>query len=141
MKTLYILLSLLSSWAMADTSLDCDEVYTTLDVNRCMAQEVEAAEQTMASYLAASLERYEEDDVVVASINAAQQQWIAYRDAHCRAVYDLWRDGTIRGAMMLGCQLQTTHERTQTLWRNYLTYMDSTPPVLPEPKPLPSKSH
>ena len=141
MKSLLVLLSLLSSVAMADQALDCDHVITTNDINTCKAQEVAEAEQTMQTYLDASLERFAKDEVVVTAIHSAQQQWIAYRDAHCGAVYDLWREGTIRGAMLLGCKLRITHERTHALWRNYLTYMDSTPPLLPEPSPLPIKQY
>ena len=40
----------------------------------------------------------------------------------------------VRWAAYLGCKIALTQARTHWLWRNWLTYMDSTPPILPEPK-------
>ena len=56
-----------------------------------------------------------------------------YRDAECGAVYDYWSGGTIRGTEQLACQIDLTRRHTHTIWRLWLTYMDSTPPLLPEP--------
>ena len=49
------------------------------------------------------------------------------------SVYTQWRDGAIRGIMAISCKTKLTKQRTHDLWENFLTYMDSTPPVLPEP--------
>ncbi|MDE0552455.1 hypothetical protein OU793_24315, partial [Vibrio sp. VP6] len=57
----------------------------------------------------------------------------AYMSSHCDSVYTQWRDGTIRGVMAISCKTKLTKQRTHELWENFLTYMDSTPPVLPEP--------
>lgn len=51
----------------------------------------------------------------------------------CDAVYEWWREGTVRGAMALGCEIRVTKARTMTIWRNWLTYPDRSPPLLPEP--------
>jgi len=50
-------------------------------------------------------------------------------------LYDWWKGGTIRGAMTLGCRTRITEARTLEVWRNWLTYVDSTPPILPRPTP------
>ena len=43
--------------------------------------------------------------------------------------------GTIRGLKFLKCQIILTQEHAHTIWREYLRYEDSTPPILPEPPP------
>ncbi|RYV01964.1 hypothetical protein SOPP22_11995 [Shewanella sp. OPT22] len=124
----------------AENTLDCDKAWTTIDINRCMSKDLNVAEQKMDKYLSKSKERYSEDSVILKSIDEAQNKWLEYRNSHCGSVYDVWRDGTIRGAMSLGCKLELTHQRTKVIWAAYLTYMDSTKPILPEPKEYKPKS-
>lgn len=68
-----------------------------------------------------------------AYLSASQAAWTAYARIECEGVDDSFKDGSIRTAMFLGCMIKMTHERTRIIWRNHLTYADSTPPVLPEP--------
>ena len=67
----------------------------------------------------------------------AETLWTSYREAECGAVYDYWRAGTIRTSMELTCEIDLTQRHTHTVWSEWLTYMDSTPPILPEPKLAP----
>lgn len=113
--------------------IDCERALSTLEINDCAAMELQALEATLARYLDASRARHAEDPVAVASLDEAQQAWLAYQNAHCGAVYDLWRGGSIRNTMSIECAKALTRARTHELWRTYLTFMDSTPPVLPEP--------
>ena len=64
---------------------------------------------------------------------SSQAAWAAYARIVCEGVNDAFKDGSIHTAMFLGCMIEMTHERTRVIWRNHLTYVDSTPPVLPEP--------
>ncbi|TOB51174.1 lysozyme inhibitor LprI family protein, partial [Vibrio parahaemolyticus] len=84
-------------------------------------------------YLNTSFEHNSHDPELTAAIKLAQQDWQAYMSSHCDSVYTQWRDGTIRGIMAISCKTKLTKQRTHELWENFLTYMDSTPPVLPEP--------
>ncbi|TGG90630.1 DUF1311 domain-containing protein [Natronospirillum operosum] len=130
------LILLLTLGLMAATSadeLDCDKAVTTPDVNHCAGLELQAAEDTMAEYLAASLERHGDDPETVAAIRQAQVSWQAYRDDHCGSVFTYWRGGTIRTVMSITCSERLTRQRTHDLWISFLTHMDSAPPVLPEP--------
>ncbi|MCZ4308172.1 DUF1311 domain-containing protein [Vibrio atlanticus] len=113
---------------------------TTLDINHCAAIELESAQVELEQYLEASFEHNAYDEELVTSIKAAQESWLAYMSAHCDSVYTQWRDGTIRGVMALSCKIRLTKQRTHEVWANFLTYMDSTPAVLPEPKLLKSTS-
>lgn len=130
-RVLWLALALGATAAADD--LDCKNAITTPDINHCAGLELSAAEDVMAEYLAASRERVSYDAELVAAIEEAQEAWLAYRRAHCGSVYTQWRDGTIRTVMSLTCSERLTRQRTHDLWTSFLTYMDSTPPVLPEP--------
>lgn len=124
--------------ALADEGVvDCENAMNTIEINHCAAIELESAQAELDKYLAASFEHNVYDAELVASIKKAQESWQAYMTAHCDSVYTQWRDGSIRGIMALSCKTTLTKQRTHEVWANFLTYMDSTPPVLPEPKLAP----
>ncbi|UXZ54706.1 DUF1311 domain-containing protein [Halomonas sp. 7T] len=123
--------------AMAeDKPLDCDNAMTTLDINQCVAVQLESAQTELSQYVEASVNHHADDPELVTAIEHSQQAWEAYATAHCDAVHAQWRDGSIRGVMALTCKTQLTQQRTHTVWASFLTYMDSTTPVLPEPNRL-----
>ncbi|WP_188637690.1 lysozyme inhibitor LprI family protein [Vreelandella lutescens] len=123
--------------AMAEeSSLDCDHAMTTLDINQCTAVQLESAQSELSQYVEASVNHHVDDPELLAAIEDSQQAWEAYAAAHCDAVHTQWREGSIRGVMALTCKTQLTQQRTHTVWESFLTYMDSTPPVLPEPSRL-----
>ncbi|NOH94374.1 DUF1311 domain-containing protein [Vibrio sp. AIC-3] len=113
--------------------VDCENAMNTIEINHCAAIELESAQAELDKYLAASFEHNAYDAQLVASIKKAQESWQAYMTAHCDSAYTQWRDGSIRGVMALSCKTTLTKQRTHEVWANFLTYMDSTPPVLPEP--------
>lgn len=112
---------------------DCENAMSTLDINQCAGIEQETAKREMHRYLAKSLEHHREDAELVAAIKKSQAAWQKYAKAHCDSVYTLWRDGTIRGVMSISCKTRLIRTRTHELWSDYLTFMDSSEPVLPEP--------
>ncbi|MEZ8107926.1 lysozyme inhibitor LprI family protein [Vibrio splendidus] len=133
-----VLLTCLPLLASAsDDAIDCENAMNTIEINQCAAIELESAQAELDKYLAASFEHNAYDAELVASIKKAQESWQAYMSAHCNSVYTQWRDGSIRGLMALSCKTTLTKQRTHEVWANFLTYMDSTPPVLPEPKLAP----
>lgn len=134
-KSMFILLVSLSFLATAaDEELDCANALNTIEINQCALIELESAQAVLAQYLAASFEHNANDPELIESIKIAQKDWQVYMSSHCNSVYTQWRDGTIRGVMSLSCKTKLTKQRTHEVWSNFLTYMDSTPPVLPEPK-------
>ncbi|MEZ8692631.1 lysozyme inhibitor LprI family protein [Vibrio splendidus] len=133
-----VLLTCLPLLASAsDDVIDCENAMNTIEINQCAAIELESAQAELDKYLTASFEHNAYDADLVASIKKAQESWQAYMSAHCSSVYTQWRDGSIRGLMALSCKTTLTKQRTHEVWANFLTYMDSTPPVLPEPKLAP----
>lgn len=134
MKKLFIvLLSVYSINALSD-DIDCNKAISTLDINYCAGVELEKAQSILNKYLNKSKEHNKGDPKLIKSIVSAQQAWLLYEKAHCDAIYTQWRGGTIRGVMFLSCKTKLTKQRTHEIWSNFLTYMDSTPPILPEPK-------
>ncbi|MEC6795592.1 lysozyme inhibitor LprI family protein [Photobacterium sp. S4TG1] len=135
MKKLWVIsVLMLSGSAMASTqTLNCDEAYSTLEINQCAEDKLNIAEQQLQVYLAQSLYQNSTDKALIDAINTAQKQWLLYRKTECNAVYTQWRQGTIRGMMTLSCQLTLTQQRALTLWHNYLRLIDGSAALLPKP--------
>jgi uncharacterized protein YecT (DUF1311 family) len=122
---------LLFALALADP---CADAKTTVEMNTCLARSSNAAEVEMNRYLGAARKRATADGAAVArAFDEAQARWLAFRKGECDAVYAHWQGGTIRGTMLLTCRIALTQVRTHWLWKTWLTYPDSTPPILPEP--------
>jgi uncharacterized protein YecT (DUF1311 family) len=128
---LFIFLPLCS---FGEEKIDCEKAITTIEINVCAKKEADRAYLTMENYLDKAKERYSSEKAVIDSLNKSQEAWLAYRKVHCDAVFEQWSGGTIRGAMFAGCMLRLTKLRTHVIWQDYLTYMDTTEPLLPEPK-------
>ena len=130
-----ILLALTSHIHSTEKELNCTKAYATPDINHCEYLKVVEAEKILQSYINKSSERYSPQKDFDAHMEASQETWLKYREAQCDAVYNLWISGTIRGLMALQCKLDLTKKRTHDIWVTYLTYMDSTPAILPNPYP------
>ncbi|MGH1484880.1 MAG: lysozyme inhibitor LprI family protein [Cellvibrionaceae bacterium] len=134
MKKYFFLLLALPLSLFGEEKIDCETAYTTIEVNICIKQEADRAHSGLEKYLAKAKARFSSEADVVETLNKSQESWLAYREAHCNAVYEQWSGGTIRGAMFGSCLLRLTKLRTHVIWQDYLSYMDSTKPLLPEPK-------
>ncbi|MGN6376510.1 MAG: lysozyme inhibitor LprI family protein [Sphingomonas sp.] len=126
--------------AAANVVDPCDSD-TTIQINACLAAKRDAADAELKRYLAAARERLAQNDdpavraeQLTTGFDASQIAWAAYRQAACDTVYRYWQGGTIRAAQALQCQIDLTHARTRFVWQTFLTYPDSAPPILPEPK-------
>ena len=116
----------------------------TIEINECQAAKLAKAEAELKRYLAAARKRLQSDAAddagaakALAGFDRIQTAWVAYRDGECGALYDYWSSGTIRTSIELTCEIDLTRQRTHTVWSLWLTYMDSTPPMLPEPRVAP----
>ena len=123
-------------------SLDCTRAMTTPEINACGALDLDRETARMERYLETARQRAVDMDAAstghdathqTAYLSSTQAAWTAYAEIACAGVYDQWKGGTIRTVMGLGCRIAMTRERTRVVWRDYLTYADSTPPILPEP--------
>ncbi len=116
---------------------------STPEINACLEQDLAAEDARMERYLTAARELARTSDEQPRSLGgpsaqrgflaASQVVWTAYARVVCEGVDDRFKDGSIHTAMFLGCMIDMTLERTRVIWRTYLSHMDATPPVLPEP--------
>ena len=113
----------------------CPDAETTLAMHECFGALLERAEAKMQLYLDAALARIEGQDAQTFLVQSTQEGFKAYRGGECGGVHEQYAGGSIRNVMYLDCAITLTDQRTHTIWQNWLTYMDSTPPLLPEPGP------
>ncbi len=99
-----------------------------------MGKKLDDANAVLGRYLAAAQARIDKDFGSKPNLKAAQEAWARYRDLECGDVFDLWAQGTYRTIADSECMLRLTRQRTHEVWQSYLTYQDSTPPLLREPK-------
>ncbi len=114
-------------------SYDCDG--TTVAINDCLGDVSDRAKLRQARYLEAALGSNDNDSALADQIRESDIAFNLYRDRECLAVYEAWKEGSIRNAMTLRCLIRLTDQRTHDIWRNWLTYQDSSDPILPEPAP------
>ena len=132
--TMVIVINVISPLPVVNAIDPCVDAKTTIEMNQCIFDQVKAAEAELKRYLEESRRRLAGDPKTLAALEESQKAWLAFREAHCGAIYQYWREGTIRGSMEGNCLLDQTWRRTHDLWEAYLAFMDSTQPVLPEPK-------
>ena len=130
MKT-FIVICLLCHTVLFATECNKDD-QTTYGLMDCQKVEIEKYTKKMNTYFAKALQ-IQEDKELITMMKEAQTKWVAYEDAHCSAVYQRWIGGTISGLMSGSCSLRLIKRRTHDIWEEYLTYMDSSKPILPEP--------
>ena len=116
---------------------------TTPEVDACGAEYAGRADRELTRYVAAARKRLMDEARensnpqasrdALTGLDASQKTWEAFRKAECEAVYSWWSQGTIRGAMYQGCMQSLTKSRTQQVWETWLSFEDSTPPLMPKP--------
>ncbi|MFZ6640082.1 lysozyme inhibitor LprI family protein [Undibacterium sp. TC4M20W] len=111
----------------------CATAKNTQEEAQCMTAEVSKADKKLQTYLQAAKSRIDRTPDVKLNLDNAQKSWEQYRSAHCGDVYTYWAQGSVRYRQSAQCQLDLTQNRTHDVWQAYLTYADSTPPVLPRP--------
>ena len=120
-------------WHIVLFATECNKNdQTTYGLMDCQKVEIEKYTKKMNIYFAKALQ-IQEDKELINMMKKAQTKWVAYEDAECSAVYQKWVDGTIRGLMGGSCSIKLIKRRTHDIWEEYLTYMDSSKPILPEP--------
>lgn len=83
-------LALAAAPALAqDASSDAcwDKAVTQRDMTDCAARDMDAAEMQMNTLYAIVLDKFRGDPETLGKIRAAQQAWLAFREAHVAAIY------------------------------------------------------
>jgi uncharacterized protein YecT (DUF1311 family) len=134
MNVKYLIVTILFLPSVALAADPCSNAKNTIEINECTSNRVAGAEKELARYLAKSLENISDQPQSVQALKKAQASWLQFRKDHCDAIYEMWAGGTTSAAMRGNCVIEQTQRRTHDLWKEYLTFMDSTPALLPEPK-------
>ncbi len=98
----------------------------TTDIVACLQKRLEPAKEAMARELAEIHRLGADERSDMTALDAAQEAWRHFVDVDCKAVYEHWSAGTIRGPMTVGCELAHTRARTCALWETYLAHMATT---------------
>lgn len=115
---------------------------TTIGANDCLRTKRAQVEAIEDKYVSAVHQRIEaETDSptghVQKTLNAFDAENIAWGtliNKASQATATDWEGGTIRGIMGGEREIELVELRIHNQWENWLTFMDSTPAVLPEPK-------
>jgi len=121
--SLPLLLSAIACSAYAQTSDPCKTQSNTVEINQCARQTLETKDRElneMYKHLLNSLvSQAKEAQVEYAEVRKmlqeAQRSWVKFRDADCNAKLSLWEQGSIRGAIYLGCLIERTEQRINEL--------------------------
>ncbi|MEP1420869.1 MAG: DUF6265 family protein [Erythrobacter sp.] len=111
---------------------DCADL-TMRGLEQCFLEKGALIEQRHAAYLESAKARHGDDPDLVEAIDKSEAAFREYRDAECSAVYESYGNGSIRVLENVLCSNKLTQRRTHTVWQHWLTFMDSSPPILPEP--------
>lgn len=113
------------------------------EIKVCAGDDLEREEARMQQYFEVAAARANERDEgsveygprtrQAAWLSESQEAWKAYADVRCAGVRETTSGGTMGGLGYTWCMTDMTRQRTHDIWADYLTYWDSTPPVLPEP--------
>ena len=113
--------------------------WSTIEMAQCMDKKIEQATVRLRVYRTRAVTRFrdeEHDPSTARAIEDAGVAFEAYQKLYCGAVYERWREGSIRYAMHQSCTLLTIDEETHRVWRDFLGFIqDDRAPLLPEPKP------
>ncbi|NJC37044.1 uncharacterized protein YecT (DUF1311 family) [Xanthomonas arboricola] len=134
MRLLFVLLMLPGSSSLHAAEL-CRDLQTTPESNACWNEQVGIAQARLDDYLATARDRAVSTLGIAAdAFDNAQTAWTTYRDLQCGNVQTRWRDATVRPAKVARCIVDLDDQRAHDLWKHYLTYIDRTPSIRPEPE-------
>lgn len=103
-------------------ALDCANAVSTVDMNACAVEDQKKVEQELndtyrkvLGLMPAAVGEGPRKVNPKTSLVAAQRVWVKFREADCKAVYELWSDGSARDLQRLGCMKAHAVARTQQL--------------------------
>lgn len=113
----------------------------TIEMNQCSMTIVNQLKAIEGKYVQAIYTRinsdYKDDpetlNELLVYIDEENKAWDDLINAASESTYTYWKGGTIRGVMGSGRKINLMKYRIHNQWQSWLTYMDSSPAVLPEP--------
>ncbi|MCL1500597.1 DUF1311 domain-containing protein [Xanthomonas nasturtii] len=112
----------------------CVDLQTTAESNACWVKEVAIAQARLDDYLGVARERAVTTLGVAAdAFDNAQTAWANYAALQCGNVRQRWGTASVAAAKAASCMVDLNDQRAHDLWKAYLTYVDRTPSIKPEP--------
>ena len=107
----------------ASEQLDCNKAISTIDVNKCLDNNFNAADKKLNSIysdLMTQLNFVEQEvnipnNTLIKSLKHAQRKWIKYRDDNCEFHSNLAYGGTGMSTYYINCKYKMTTERANEL--------------------------
>lgn len=106
----------------ADPATECGGS-SQVEIGACVAETLQRVDETVDIYLGFAMRSAEELDnatgraVTAAALGAAQQAWLAYRDAHCDYVGATFGGGSGTGIGIDSCKIELGRDRAEDLMR------------------------
>lgn len=117
----------------SQTDSVCQSSKNTIDDTNCLSAEIGKKIEKLKKYISTAQKQekdiYGSDDELVET----QKLWEGYVKKHCGYIYSR-QNGSARYRESAECTIRLYDERIYEIWKSYIAYFDSTPPVLPDPK-------
>jgi len=97
---------------------------TTYEMRMCLSKIHEKSDAELNAVYRSALKKfggYSKPNRHLENLRKAERHWIAYRDAQCKAQYDLFEGGTGGPLEELSCLIEMTNQRSAELKRVYLS--------------------
>ena len=94
---------------------------TTYDMSVCLSKIYERSDAELNTVYRDVLRQFSDSKRHTENLRVSERRWIAYRDAQCKAQYDLFEGGTGGPLENLRCLIEMTHQRTAKLKQVYLS--------------------
>jgi uncharacterized protein YecT (DUF1311 family) len=98
---------------LAKNGKDCVQAHTQYEDTACTAQTAEAANRSLAIFFDNLNSILPKD--AQSTLLETQKAWSDYRKKACDAIYEFYRDGSIRDSERARCEIQLTRQRMQDL--------------------------
>ncbi len=107
---------------LADPATECGGG-SQVEIGACVSETLARVDATVDIYLGFAMRSAEELDditgrmVAVPALEAAQDAWLAYREAHCDFVGATFGGGSGTGIAIESCKIELGRDRAETLMR------------------------
>jgi uncharacterized protein YecT (DUF1311 family) len=114
--------------AFAAEEVDCEKAITTVDLNICSEQSLDAADKALnetymkilADLALPDTENAAGNHEWTEALKVSQRAWVAFRDADCKKlIVHEAGGGTATTGAILGCMTEMTEARTKSLKDRY----------------------
>lgn len=115
---------------------------TTIDIDECQAKKISQLDWVLNKYQSTTVERISSENKdnaahkksLEAAYSEETQAWSALVNAASKSVEVDYEGGTISTSLSNERRIHLLELQIHDMWQTWLTYMDSSPALLPEPK-------